>query len=109
MHLIPGGCGLLQIPLYKVNKRLSRPGSLPDFLRKMRLYRGLSRTSLAQKFGVSERYISDVEAGVRFPSLRYCLLCAVEFGANPNWVKCKYGDEAIYRYSSRIRKRLGVE
>lgn len=75
----------------------------------MRLYRGLSRGSLSEKFGLSERYISDIETGVRFPSLRYCLLCAGEFGANPNWVKSKYANEAIYRYSSRIRERLGVD
>ena len=109
MHLIPGGCGCLQIPLYKVSKRLSRPGTLPDFFRKMRLFRGLSRISLSQKFGFSERYISDVETGVRFPSLRFCLACAGEFGANPNWVKSKYASEAIYRYSDSIRKRLDVD
>jgi transcriptional regulator with XRE-family HTH domain len=109
MHLIPGGCGLLHVPLYKVTKRHSRPGTLPDFFRKMRLYRGLSRGSLSQKFGISEKYISDIETGARFPSLRYCLLCAGEFGANPGWVKSKYANEAIYRYSSRIKKRLGVD
>ena len=109
MHLIPGGCGLLHVPLYKVKVGHSRPGTLPDFFRKMRLYRGLSRKSLAQKFGVSEKYISDVESGAHFPSLRFCLLCADEFGANPNWVKSKYANEAIYRYSARIKKRLSVD
>ena len=109
MHLIPGGCGLLHLPLYKVGIRHSRAGSLSDFFRKMRLYRGLSRRSLAHKFGLSEKYIQDIESGTRFPSLRYCLLCAGEFGANANWVKSKYANEAIYRYSSRIRKRLGVD
>jgi transcriptional regulator with XRE-family HTH domain len=75
----------------------------------MRLYRGLSRGSLGQKFGLSEKYIQDVENGTRFPSLRYCLLCGGLYGANPNWVKAKYVNEAVYRYSSRIKKRLGVD
>lgn len=109
MYLIPGGCGLLQIPLYKIGRRSSRPDSLPGIFLKLRLYRGVSRKSLGLKFNLSERYISDIETGIRFPSLRYCLLCAGEFGANPEWVKSKYANEAIYRYSDRIRKRLGLE
>jgi DNA-binding XRE family transcriptional regulator len=64
---------------------------------------------LAVKFSVSEEYVSAIENGSKFPSLRFCLMCGDLFGANPGWVKSKWAKEAIERFTSRIMKRLGLE
>jgi transcriptional regulator with XRE-family HTH domain len=94
--------------LYQKNRALTRPYSLPYIFRKLRIHRNLSRKSLAKKSGFSEQYITGVEDGSRFASVRYCLLCAELFNANPAWVKGKWAHEAIERFSTRVNERLGL-
>jgi transcriptional regulator with XRE-family HTH domain len=95
-------------PSYLKRSPLCNPYSLPVFFRKMRIWRDLTKRALADKLGYSEEYVSSVESGSRFPSIRYCLLCANEFGANPEWVKAKYMNVAVDRYSDRLKKRLDL-
>lgn len=109
MHIIQGGCDPLHSPLYRNCRHLSRPNSLPYTFRKLRVYRNLTKKSLARKFGFTEEYVSAIESGSKFPSLRYCLLCADLFGANPNWAKTKWAHEAIRRFSDRLMVRLGLD
>jgi transcriptional regulator with XRE-family HTH domain len=108
MHLVSGSSDRLHDPLYQFPKSIARPGTLPDIFHKLRVHKNLSCASLSKLLRVSERYIRDIESGTRFSSLRYCLLCADLFGANPNWVKSKYANEAVFRYSVRLRCRLGL-
>jgi len=75
----------------------------------MRIHRDLTKRALAYKCGVSEEYVSGVENGSKFPSLRYCLACASLFDANPSWVKTKWAKEAIERFTDRLMKRLGLD
>lgn len=109
MQVINGGRDLLRFSLYRNCRHLSRPNSLPYFFRKLRIHRSLTKKGLARKFGFTEEYVSAIESGSKFPSLKYCLLCADVFGANPNWVKTKWADEAIKRFSDRLMVRLGLE
>jgi len=75
----------------------------------MRIHKNLTRASLAKKIGFTEEYVSDVESGHIFPNLQYCLRCAKEFDFNPNWVKVKWANNVIERYSRRVRKKLGID
>jgi len=75
----------------------------------MRIHRNLTRRSLAQRAGVSEDYVAAVESGSKFPSLKFCLMCGQEFGANPNWVKNKWVNERVSRFLRSLRKRLDLE
>ena len=109
MHVISGGGDLLHQPLYKIRCPLTRPGSLPSIFRGLRINRNLTKKGLARRFGFTEEYVSAIEAGSKFPSLRYCLLCADEFGANPSWVKTKWAHDAIRRFSDRLMVRLGLD
>jgi len=106
MHLISYGPKIVYGQFYQKRSTLTRVDSLPHFFRKMRVHRNLTKGILAAKFGVSKDYVSAVEGGLKFPSLRYCLLCANEFGANPNWVKSKWAHAAIKRFSKRLMRRL---
>jgi len=109
MHLISVGGDIKHQPLYKIRYPLTRPGSLPFIFRGLRIHRNLTKRTLARKFGFTEEYVSAIESGSKFPSLRYCLLCADTFGANPNWVKTKWAKESIRRFSDRLMVRLGLE
>ena len=88
---------------------LTRADSLPYFFHRMRIHRNLTRKALAQRCGVSEEYVSAIENGSKFPSVRYCLKCSDLFGANPSWIKSKWLKEAIERFSNRLMKRLGLD
>ena len=109
MHSISGGRDLLHSPLYRSSRHLSRQDSLSYFFRKMRVHRNLTKKRLALEFGFTEEYVSAIESGSKFPSLRYCLLCADLFGANPNWVKTKWATEVVARFSRRLMARLGLD
>jgi DNA-binding XRE family transcriptional regulator len=99
-----------QLKLFYQNRRhLARPDSLPYFFYKMRTHRNLTKEALAKKCSVSEDYVSAIENGSKFPSLRFCLKCSEIFNANHNWVKNKWAKEAIERYTRRLLKRLGLE
>jgi transcriptional regulator with XRE-family HTH domain len=73
------------------------------------MHKNLTKRALAEMFSVSERYVSEVENGSRFPSLRYCLKSGELYGANPMWVKTKWAKEAVNRFSERLLKRLHLE
>jgi transcriptional regulator with XRE-family HTH domain len=88
---------------------LTRPDSLPYIFRKLRTHHNFTKKALAQKFGLSEDYVSQIESGSKFPSLQYCLACGDLFGANPGWVKTKWAHEAIKRFSDRLKKRLEID
>ena len=109
MYAIQGGRDLLHVPLYKNRRPLTRPGSLPSIFRSLRIHRNLTKKELALKFGFCEEYVSAIEAGRIFPSLKYCLLCAGLFDANPHWVKTKWAHEAVKRFSDRLDVRLGLD
>lgn len=87
----------------------TRIETLPNLFHKLRIYRNLTRKSLAQKFGVPEDYIAKMETGQRLPSLKYCLLCAKEFGANPEWVKRKWFKEMMKGLEERLKKKFEIE
>lgn len=108
MHLISSTMSIPRSSFYRKSRVLSNPYSLPYIFCKLRIDHNLTKTALAAKFGLSEGYISEIESGTRFPSLRYCLLCAEEFGANPEWVKVKYSNAAVSRYSDRLKRRLDL-
>jgi transcriptional regulator with XRE-family HTH domain len=109
MHLVGGLEGRTFASSYHNRPVLTRPDSLPYVFRKLRIHRNLTKRTLAEKFSVSERYVSDVENGSRFPSLHYCLKAGELYGANPGWVKSKWSQEAIRRFSSRLLRRLGLD
>lgn len=108
MHLISSRMSQLRSLFYRKRFPLSNPYSLVSIFRKLRIDHNLTKAALAAKFGLSEAYVSSVESGSRFPSLRFCLLCGKEFGANPEWVKSKYANAAVDRFSDRLKKRLGL-
>jgi transcriptional regulator with XRE-family HTH domain len=108
MHLISIGPKLNQSKFYHKSPQLARPDSLPHLFRKLRQNHNLRKKSIAQKFGVSEDYVSKIESGSKFPSLNFCLKCAGEFDINPNYVKNKWAKEAIGRFTDRLNRRLGL-
>jgi DNA-binding XRE family transcriptional regulator len=89
-----------------MRKRFPRPGSLAQIFKNIRIDRGLSIDGLACRVQMKSRCVREIEAGSRFPSVKYCLGCASVFGANPSWVMCKLTDERIYRYGNRLRDRI---
>lgn len=109
MHLISYEPKLDHRSLYHKRPALTRVDSLPYVFRKLRIHRNLTISSLANKFGFSEDYVRAIESGSKFPSLKFCLLCAQEFGANPNWVKSKWANDRIEQFSQRLLKRLGLD
>ena len=108
MHLVVSRSESHRTGLYQNRRTFTRVNTLPFVFRKLRVHRNLSAAGLAKKFGFTERYVRDVENGIRFPSLRYCLLCADLFGANPGWVKTKWAHDAVERFDHRIHERLGI-
>jgi len=109
MHLIHSQGVGQHTPFYQKHCLLTRANSLPYIFQKLRIHRNLTKKALAQKFGVSEEYISKVESGSVFPTLKFCLMCGDFFGANPNWVKNKWANERISRFSQSLRRRLDIE
>ncbi len=109
MHLVGGLEDHVFLRSYHSRRPLTRPGSLPYVFRKLRISHNLTKRALAEMFSVSERYVSDVESGSRFPSLRYCLQCGDLFGANPLWVKNQWAREAVQRFQERLFKRLSLD
>ena len=108
MHVISSNVSPSPSRFYLKRSCFTRPGSLCSVFRKLRQHRGLTKRALAAKFGASEEYVSAIESGLKFPSLRYCLFCADMFGANPLWVKTMFAREAVSRFSSRLNGRLGL-
>ena len=109
MHLVFHGVGSLHSSVYKIEPALTRPYTLSHLFYKLRINRNLTKGRLAEKFSVSEGYVSAVEDGSKFPSVGYCLFCAGEFGVNPEWVKRMWAHELVGRFQSRLNKRLEIE
>ena len=109
MHLIACQSKSHYLPLYQNKSILTRQNSLPYLFRKLRIHRNLTKIAFAKKLDVSEDYISRIESGSRSPSLNYSLKCAEEFGINPYWIKTKWSNEIIERFSERLKRRLGLE
>ena len=109
MHLVSYGPKIGFKLFYRNRGQLARPDTLPHLFYKLRQNRNLTKRSLADKFGVSEEYVSAIESGSKFPSLNFSLKCAQEFEINPNYVKNKWAKEAIERYGRRLLRRLGLD
>ena len=109
MHLVSYAPQKKLIPFYQKRPSLARPDTLPHLFRKLRQNHNLTKGSLAEKFGISEEYVSAIESGSKFPSVSFCLKCAVEFEINPNYVKSKWAREVIERFSDRLNRRLGFD
>jgi DNA-binding XRE family transcriptional regulator len=109
MHLIHCQPNFQHSLFYQNETVLTRPNTLPYVFHKLRIHRNLTKASLAKKIGFTEEYVSDVEAGSIFPNLQYCLKCGNEFDFNPNWVKVKWANAVIERYSGRLKKKLGID
>jgi DNA-binding XRE family transcriptional regulator len=109
MHLIAYGPKLGRSPPYQKRRHLARPDSLTSIFHNLRIHRNLTAGALGKKIGFPEDYVSAVESGSKSPSLKFCLLCGEEFGANPNWVKNKWANERIGRFSDLTKKRLGLD
>lgn len=88
---------------------LKRCGTLPFIFRKIRESRNQTKESLGLKIGFREEYVSGVEFGSRFPSLKYCMRCGDEFGANPIWVKNKWANWRVMRFRDALLKRLELD
>ena len=109
MHLVFHGSGSSYSPVYKNQAALTRPYLLSHLFRKLRLNHNLTKRALSEKCSLPEGYIAEVEAGSKFPPLSFCLFCAHEFGANPEWVKRRWVSEMVDRFQSRLNKRLEIE
>jgi transcriptional regulator with XRE-family HTH domain len=109
MHLISYGPKIGLKSFYQKRSALTRVDTLPHIFRKLRIHRNLTKRALADKFCISEEYVSAIESGSKFPSLNFCLKCAKAFDANPVWVKTKWAKEAIERFTNRLKKRLGLD
>jgi len=108
MHLVVYGPKTKVRLFYQKQHYLTRADSLPHIFRKLRQNRNLTKRSLADKFCISEEYVSSIENGSKFPSLRFSIKCAQEFGINSNYVKSKWAREVIERFSDRLKSRLGL-
>ena len=80
--------------------------SLAHLFRSMRIFRNETKEVLAQKFDVTEAYLSAIESGRRAPSLKYWLLCAKEFDANALWVREKWINQTLSRTEERLRNKV---
>jgi len=109
MHLVWHGPNIVHRSFYPNTPVLSRVDTLPYFFRRMRQHQNMTIAALAEKCGVLADYVSAVEGGSKFPSLKFCLLCGDLFGANANWIKNKWANEKVSRFSDRIRKRLDLD
>jgi DNA-binding XRE family transcriptional regulator len=109
MHLVWHGPNIVHRSFYPITWVLSRVDTLPYFFRRMRQHNNLTKAALAEKFSVSEDYVSAVEEGSKFPSLKFCLLCGDLFGANPNWIKNKWANERVLRFRCRLEKALDLD
>lgn len=109
MHLVAYGPKIGLKSFYPKRSVLARPYSLPHLFWKLRQNHNLTKRSLADKFGISEEYVSSIESGSKFPSLSFSLKCAREFGINPKYVKSKWAREVIERFSDRLNRRLGLD
>jgi len=68
----------------------------------------MSKRSFAQKMDVSQEYVRFIEKGIKPPSLKFCLACAVEFGINPQWVKNKWLKDTVERIKQNLEMKLGL-
>jgi len=109
MHLVYYGPDSRPPSSYQNKSVLTRPYTLAYLFRKFRINHNLKKSKLAEKCSVSEAYVSAVEDGSKFPSVGFCLSCAREFGANPEWVKTMWMREIVRRFESRLKKRLEIE
>jgi len=108
MHLVSYGPKAGLKTFYPKHQALARPDSLPHLFRKLRQNRNLTKKSLAFRFGISEDYVSAIESGSKPPSLKFCLQCARKFEINPNYIKVRWFEETVKRFSDRLKKRLGL-
>ena len=109
MHLIYRGPDSQHALSYQNKPILTRPYTLAYLFRKLRINHTLKKSALAEKCCVAEAYVSAGEDGSKFPSVDFCLCCAREFGANPEWVKRMWFREIVVRFQSRLKKRLEIE
>jgi DNA-binding XRE family transcriptional regulator len=109
MHLIWHGPNIVHRSFYPNTPALSRVDTLPYFFRRMRQHYNLTQSVLAEKLLVKGLYVAEVEAGLRLPTLKYCLQCGDLFGANPNWIKNKWANERVLRFRSRLEKALDLD
>jgi transcriptional regulator with XRE-family HTH domain len=109
MHLVYQELASQHASSYQKRAILTRPYTLAYLFRKLRINHTLNKSALADKCCVSEAYVSAVEDGSMFPSVGFCLCCAREFGANPEWVKRMWFREIMARLERRLRKRLEIE
>jgi DNA-binding XRE family transcriptional regulator len=83
--------------------------SLVHLFHSLRLSRGLTEEDLAKKLSVTTEYISKIEDGSYPASLKYCLACAQEFGANVNWIKIKFFHERVNSFEESLKRKLHLE
>ncbi len=84
-----------------------RSNSLSFLFREIRASKGITKKSIAEKLGVSEEYISQVEQGTKRLPLRCWLLICEEFGMNPQWLKKKWLSETLSRMGEKLEERIG--
>ena len=54
-------------------------------LKKLRLNNGLSQKELADKLGISQNHYSNIETGMRCPSVKLAKKIAIELGFEKKW------------------------
>jgi DNA-binding XRE family transcriptional regulator len=83
--------------------------SLAHLFLQRRVDQNLTIESFSKKIGFSENYIKSVEHGKIIPSLKYSLVCAEEFGINPNWIKNRWVKEMTSWFEQKLMNRFNLK
>ena len=65
--------------------------SIGDRIKQIRIAAGLSQVSMAQKIGVGQSTLAQMETGRRTVAERYIIFLASAFNVNPDWIKTGQG------------------
>ena len=65
--------------------------SIGDRIKQIRIAAGLSQVSMAQKIGVGQSTLAQMETGRRSVAERYIILLASAFNVNADWIKTGKG------------------
>ncbi len=69
--------------------------SIGDRIKQIRIAAGLSQVSMAQKIGVGQSTLAQMETGRRSVAERYIILLASAFNVNADWIKT--GEGPMYK------------
>lgn len=73
-------------------------------IRYLRKKLGLTQVEFAKNLGVSNSYVSKLEAGVETPSDILTTLISLKFGVSQIWLTCGLGSMAPERYDGEVKR-----